>query len=598
MSPRFPIGVAITYRVPAIIPRCSLVHLLGIATLLLTLAGCSTPDSAPSAPAAPVEGGLQPDSDRARAQQLLAAAARERAGGDAGRALQLYRQIEPNALGDAARADYLLGYADAALQEGEVLLARELLTAPAAAPDRFDATQRQRWLRLRGELFGLLGDTSQSLSAYIELADSLPGQRERAEVEQAIWGVLRQTPTPTLTRLAAQASDPRLHGWYQLALAGRQAEPAPGAAPAVAAPGASIRILAPAEVPALRRVALLLPESGAYATAAGILRDGFLGALFAARAAGAATPDVRIYDTAAADVLTLYEQAVAEGAELVIGPLEPELVSRLRDRPERPVPVLSLNYLESDPGPAVPNFYQFGLSVAAEAEAAAHAAWRDGRRAALALAPDTGWGNRALRAFRDTFRALGGEVRGETRYDMALKDFTPVLRPLLAPRPEDAAAPDAGEPPRRRADIDMVFLVAYPTQGRQIKPTLEFLYAGDLPVYATSAIYSGTPDPARDRDLGDIRFSASPWALADPGQLAPSPDHRLPPAHRQLFALGVDSYLVHARLAGGPAGFSQPIPGQTGLLILDGAGRIQRQQPWAQFRDGLAALLASGEAGR
>jgi outer membrane PBP1 activator LpoA protein len=143
----------------------------------------------------------------------------------------------------------------------------------------------------------------------------------------------------------------------------------------------------------------------------------------------------------------------------------------------------------------------------------------------------------------------------------------------------------------------MVFLVAYPTQGRQIQPTLEFLYAGDLPIYATSAIYSGTPDPARDRDLGDIRFNASPWTLTDPGQLSPRPDDRLPQAHRQLFALGVDSYLLHAQLADGMPGLAQPVYGQTGLLMMDGNGRVMRLQPWARFRNGRAAPLSPAEPG-
>jgi len=100
-----------------------------------------------------------------------------------------------------------------------VLLARELLTAPAATAlsAAFAPAQRQRWLRLRGELFGLLGETEQSLAAYTELADGLADAGARAEVEQAIWGVLRQTPTEALRKLARDTADPRVHGWYQLA---------------------------------------------------------------------------------------------------------------------------------------------------------------------------------------------------------------------------------------------------------------------------------------------------------------------------------------------------------------------------------------------
>jgi len=589
--------------VPAIIPRSPPVQLLGIITLILALAGCTTPQRTPAATeTVPVVDRASTEAATAtRARELLAAALSEQEAGATAQALQLYSRIDPDALPQAPRGAYLLGYADAALQEGEILRARNLLTAPAATAlgKTFTGDQRQRWLRLRGELFGLLGETAESLSAYTTLAAELDDADARTGVEQRIWTVLQQTPTSMLRKLAAEPADPRLHSWYQLALAGRQTEPTPavGAAPGVE----RARILAPEEVQALNRVALLLPESGTYATAAGILRDGFLAAAFAARTGGVQPPDIRFYDTASDDVLALYQRAVDEGAQLVIGPIEPELLRRIRDRGQLPVPVLALNYLESDTATGNLGFYQFGLSVADEAKAAAHTAWRDGRRSALALVPDTGWGSRALRAFTDTFRELGGEVREAVHYDMALKDFTPVLRPLLAPRPTDSATPaGAGgdaKPPRRRGDLDMVFLVAYPTQGRQIQPTLEFLYAGDLPIYATSAIYSGTPDPARDRDLGNIRFNASPWTLAAPGQLVPRPDDQLPPAHQQLFALGVDSYLLHAQLADGMPGLAQPVHGQTGLLMLDGSGRVTRLQPWARFRNGRVAPLSPAESG-
>lgn len=594
MSAKLPIGVATTYRVPAIIfrsPKCQLPGVL--LTLILVLAGCSTPPGKTAAPPGSTIAAAQPEQVAKRAQELLAAATRQRTAGDHARALQLYRQIEPGTLPAGARPDYFLGYADSALQEGDVLLARELLTAPAATAlsQEFAPAQRQRWLHLRGELFGLLGETEQSLAAYTELADGLADAAARAEVEQAIWGVLRQTPTETLRKLARDTADPRLHGWYQLALAGRSrpgAEPAPAVPPA--APAA---MTAPAAVAALERVALLLPESGAYGTAADILRDGFLAAAFAARAGGARAPDVRLYDTAAEDVVALYQRAVAEGAQLAIGPLEPESLRRLSAQQELPVPVLSLNYLDSGPPPATANFYQFGLSVAEEARLAAHGAWRQGHRAALVLAPSTDWGSRALTAFREAFEALGGSVRGTARYDMALKDFTPVLRPLLAPQVAEAGSPTTAAP-RRRTDVDMIFLVAYPTQGRQIKPTLDFLYANDLPIYSTSAIYSGNPDPARDADLDGIRFVASPWTLADPAALTPHADPRLPAAHRQLFALGVDSYLLHAQLADQSPGMVQSVQGQTGELLLDGSNRVQRRQPWARFDAGRVVPLPGG----
>lgn len=567
-------------------------YLLGV--VLLILSGCGiSPDKPESAPAATITK-VQPAQATLQARDQLAAAAARQAAGESSHALQLYRQIEADALPDEHRVEYFLGYADAALQEGDLLLARKVLDNRALAALRNDFTppQRQRWLRLRGELFGLLGDTEQSLAAYLELGDNLVDPAARSMNEQAIWSVLQQTPTPMLQRLVRQATDPRLHGWYQLALAGRE-RPITTPPPAVSAqPVGPVELTAPSEVESLDRVALLLPESGTYATAANMVRDGFLAAAFAAQAGGGRAPEIRMYDTSAGDVVDLYQRATSEGAQQVIGPLEPALVRQLSALTELPVPVLSLNQLETGPPPAAANFHQFGLSVAEEARAVAHAAWRQGHQAALVLAPATDWGARAMSAFREVFEGMGGSVRDAARYDMALKDFTTVLRPLLAPR-ASAGGGDA-EAPRRRMDLDMVFLVAHPTQGRQIKPTLDFLYAQDLPIYATSAIYAGVADPARDADLEGIRFIAAPWALTDTTAQVPSPPGSLPASHRQLFALGVDGYLLHAQFSDNLPGMARPIHGQTGTLMLDGGNRIQRLQPWAVFRSGRA--VASGEA--
>ena len=56
--------------------------------------------------------------------------------------------------------------------------------------------------------------------------------------------------------------------------------------------------------------------------------------------------------------------------------------------------------------------------------------------------------------------------------------------------------------PRRRQDIDFVFLAADAKAGRLIKSQLKFHYSGDLPVYSTSSIYSR--DGRSDSDLDEL----------------------------------------------------------------------------------------------
>jgi outer membrane PBP1 activator LpoA protein len=178
---------------------------------------------------------------------------------------------------------------------------------------------------------------------------------------------------------------------------------------------------------------------------------------------------------------------------------------------------------------------------------------------------------------------------------MAQQDFTALLRPILLPglsaqdvtRMARAAAKDPALAPRRRQDIDMVFLVAYPEQGRQIKPTLDFLFARDLPVYATSFIYLGRDNRDRNQDLDPIRFSAMPWTIGGQGSSHLKPDAGMPPAYRPLFALGVDAFQLHQWLPVLKTSPQTSIQGYTGTLTMDAARRIHRELPWAQFRDGM-----------
>ncbi|MGE3298158.1 MAG: penicillin-binding protein activator [Porticoccaceae bacterium] len=568
-----------------------------IVTVLL-MVGCSSTEHGTAEPApalspisAPVSVALQQQNAR-----LLAAAAAALAAGDAAGALQLYNQIDATALTDDGRLGYFLDRADAALQEGDLLLARDLLSKPEllARHPQLSPERHRRWLRLRGDLFGLLGDTGSSVAAYTELTSALADPEERGEIERAIWQVLERTPTSTLNKLAAEPANARLHGWYQLALASREQHDVAAAHPPAPAPGNTVAaISAFSPVPALQRVALLLPRSGTYAAAANAIRDGFMATVFAAQAAGASTPDIKLYDAASGDVLDLYRRAVADGAQLVIGPLDQPALTRLATEPSLPVPVLGLNELNGTPASTTALFRTLSLSAADEAAAVAHRAWREGRRSALALVPDAPWGRRALDAFTDTFTQLGGEVRAGAVYDRALKDFVPVLRPLLGVTAPAAAPGMDAEPPRRRTDIDMVFLVAYPAQGRQIKPTLDFLYADDLPVYATSAIYSGVVDATRDADLGDIRFSTMTWALADAA--TPAPETSLPAAYRPFFALGADAYLLHPLLATAQPNAGIRIAGHTGTLVLEDGQQIRRIQPWARFRNGRAYLESEAQ---
>src|SRR5690606_18065819 len=109
------------------------------------------------------------------------------------------------------------------------------------------------------------------------------------------------------------------------------------------------------------------------------------------------------------------------------------------------------------------------------------------------------------------------------------------------------------------------FVVATPQQARSLKPQLRFHHASDLPVYASSHVYSGTPDRSADADLNGIAFTDMPWVI-EPGPGTAAAREQLlqdfgPQMERnsRLFALGFDAYRLAPVLRHDPDLLREPM---------------------------------------
>lgn len=352
-----------------------------------------------------------------------------------------------------------------------------------------------------------------------------------------------------------------------------------------------------------KQIALLLPLSGRFAAAAAALRDGVLAAYYGAPAERHI--DVRIYDVAnPATVRSSYAQAVQDGADFVIGPLSKEGVSALLSgRSSLPVPTLVLNAFDADTLPD--NVYQFSLAPEDEARQVAEHAWGLGYSHAAVLVPDGDWGARIEQAFGQRWQALGGQVTTEATYDSSKNDYSLPLRSLLnidlsrarEQRLESLLGEKLSFEPRRRQDIDFVFLAAFPRQARLIRPQLKFHHAADLPVLATSHVYSGSYSPTLDRDMDGIVFGDMPWVLdgdtpnkglrVQTGSL-----HLADNSLQRLLAMGIDAYDLIPVLRVLQTYPFERFHGETGLLQLDSNRRIGRQLTWARFVAGIPRTIS------
>ena len=530
-------------------------------------------------------------------------------------ARNLLNDIDPNLLNDAVFIEYTLSFSDIALADDAYFLAQRILTNPRldqqwqSLDNDTQITLRER----RADLFWLLGEPEVSINERIALQSLMLDPDQDDNNQDVLWQTLMTIPLGTLQRQSEQITDPLLKGWYSLALINKNNQSNlekqlqqvsqwrnnwPQHPASVRLPK-DLQLLQQLIEDSPAKVALLLPLQGRLSKAGRAIRDGFMAAYYQALANGSRAPELSFHDTSHGDILAHYQQAVDSGANLIIGPLDKGHVTELSLLDNLPVPTLAVNYSEDTAEPAQ-GLYQIGLSAEDEARQIAQRAWLEGHRFAMILTTDASWGTRSGTAFREAWEALGGKVIRENHFPTSGNYSNVIKSALHIDKSEQRYKNLRGLfnqsmefEPRRRQDADMLFLVARPTQARQIKPTLAFHYASKLPVYATSHIYSGDPNPKADRDLNGIKFSTLPWFFDNTAPEKRSIEEAAKPApsYQRLYALGVDSFQLYPRLKQLQQSPQTRLYGMTGALTMDSNRQIEREQVWAQMRRGKAQAL-------
>ena len=452
------------------------------------------------------------------------------------------------------------------------------------------------WLQ-QARAQGAAGRALDSLHSFEARERALP-PAALEDNQRRLWDTLRAAAARGANLAVPPGTDAASAGWLELARVATQGRRNPYAQRAQLADWRSRYPLHPAngpivealmddantQLPLPAQVALLLPLTGRIGDAGEAVRDGFLTAYY--QQPEPTRPRLRIYD-AAGDAGLAYNQAVDDGATFVVGPLGKENVQAVVHAAAGRVPTLALNLLP-DGEPAPPHFFQFALAPEDEAQQAASRLLAAGKRTGVAMVPAGEWGTRVLAAFQTTYAAGGGTLVASGSYPPTNTDFKEQLFSVLgfedSQKRQRALAAVLGLPlaftPRRRDDLDCVFIAGLPQKGRLLRAQLRFLNAGDLPVYATSDIYE--PNPIDNQDLEGVSFPDIPWMIAEDAavsdlrvkvaQLWPQNARR----RTRLFAMGFDAWRLIAELKDASGPVIEPLAGMTGRLTIDETGRVRR----------------------
>lgn len=353
----------------------------------------------------------------------------------------------------------------------------------------------------------------------------------------------------------------------------------------------------------ISQIAVLLPMDGKLAKPAKAIQDGIAASHYKSPLAD--NVRLRFYNTNNKMIEDVYQYAINNGADFVIGPLKKSNLQTLLQSNIVSTPMLALNSIETSsssgqqPGALSQQLFQFGLSPEAEARIVAHKARQDGHRYAAIIAPDSHWGKRMTDAFAQFWQQSGGTVVAAQTYPSQEHDFSAAIKSILNLEQSEARKNQLSQTigrkleftPRRRQDIDMLFMAAFPRQAKQIPLQIIYHHGETIPVYATSHIIENYYDSRKNIDMDGVIFSDMPFLLGlAPDDAASLQNSYQSPLYQRLFAMGVDSYQVAPYvnyLADNP---SESVSGDTGQLSINFNGHIVRSLPWASFSQGKVKL--------
>lgn len=577
-------------------------HSVMLLTILLLAAGCAT--LGPPAPATSPQAQAQythaqdlyrsgdfrgaanafvatANSDPAiRDRATLAAAASYRSLGQIDQTAALLKGIDRNSLTPNDDARYRVLSAEVALQRGDANAALKQV-AELPSPLAPDVHQHALDVEARAQL--ATGNRLAAAHALVRRTALLQPAAQAAN-HQRVVAILSGMGSNQLTPLYASLADnDPLKPYVRQALS----QSGKGVPRILPQPNQAVGTLtgtaAPQGYAMPSKVALLLPATGPVAVAGAAVRDGFFTAYFHTPVTLELRPAIKVYDTGgtADGAVAAYQHAVTDGAALVVGPIGRAAVAAVFAQPSLQVPVLSLNRAQGNvPIPA--GSVEFALLPEVEgAQLAAHMITL-GLHAAIVFRGGDKTASRTFDAFKTQFESMGGQVANDIVLQRGSVDFADQIQAAFA-----GSGSDTG-----------IVALLRPEQARLLLPQLK-LARSNLPVFATSMVYSGTEDPTADGDLDGVQFCDEPWlfdaqaGVPDHSTLASQLTTAGGPAAR-LFGFGMDAYTLMPYAGWLRTHPGSYVPGATGQLTMDVFGQVQRTPIWVQFQGGIARPVAAG----
>ena len=214
-----------------------------------------------------------------------------------------------------------------------------------------------------------------------------------------------------------------------------EAEPPPLTAPESEVPEPEPELAAPvvgvmlpmSGSPFMREYSELIEEGVRAAVASAAQRDGL--------------PVVQVIDSGRGvdEARRALAELEAAGLSAIVGPLQEAAVARVAEGRRRPVPMIAPAARELPEGQA--GVYSLAGPDPGPARALGRAAWEEGIRRVVAIAPSTAYARFEVETFREAFRLGGGALAGAFYYPPGQVDFRAEVGELIRIDPDAVLLP-------------------------------------------------------------------------------------------------------------------------------------------------------------
>ncbi|MGL5048633.1 MAG: penicillin-binding protein activator [Shewanella sp.] len=486
--------------------------------------------------------------------------------------------------------------------------------------------QMMSYHQLKAHLYQLNKQPIEQVRELSLLTAYLPATQAN-EVNNTIWQILQPMHEQTLKTFTQNANSPVFTGWLQLAYIAKHYAVDPTQLvrylgewqqqnpyhPAAAKLPTDLDRALNAKPFAPKNIAVLLPMTGPVAGAANAIRQGILASYMAKQNDKVA---VNFYDTAN-DAPKAYQQALAAGAEFIIGPLLPAEIEQLQQMTavntatnatptvsnsvastaiSAPVPQLFLNQV--DKFTPDPNQFYFALSPAQEATDAAEYLYHNGVTLPLLLASNDALGKRMAESFIQAWKKKSDNAVEVYYYDSGDKMRTTVQNALgvrdsqeRIARIKELLGSAVQSDFRSRQDIDAIYLISTPQDLTLLKAFIDVnfsVFTQPVPLYASSRSRVENESTQTAQDLNNLTLSDAPWLMqnGEENLMVNTLFSSWNNSHKRLFVMGYDAMDLINRLAQMRSFTGQPYNGRSGALSVSQDGIITRQLSWGRYQRG------------